>query len=62
MCVGTVVGRIIGEGCRLGNPRCGKLLLGFGINQPLQGAEKVEKTTGVIHSLSYHKTNMTKWS
>ena len=31
-------------------------------HQPLQGAGKVEKTTGVIHSLSYHKTNLTKWS
>ena len=74
MCVGTVVDRIIGEGCRLGNPRCGIALRRIDGSQfrektptwiwhkPFQGAEKVEKTTGVTHSLSCHETNLTKWS
>jgi hypothetical protein len=72
ICVGTVVDHMIREGCRLGNPRCGgapSRIDGSQFrektptwiqHQPLQGAEKVQKTTSVTHSLSYHETNLTE--
>jgi hypothetical protein len=73
ICVRTVVDRMIRD-CRLGNLRCGvapsridgsqfrKKTPTWIWHQPLQGAEKVEKTTGVTDSLSHHETNLTKWS